>query len=542
MIDKKYLLNDSQVQRFVTNGYVQVKTELDQEVHRAAHEKTQKAFGPIHDFETDRQFNPGNNVLPIVPELGQVLNDPNVVGALTSLYGKNYVVHPHRHCHPNFPVEQHEPRTTIMGVHKDGHADGNAKPRSRHPRWALLFYNPHPCPEQLGPTCITPGSHYYHRILKHGERERNVVVKKDNGRFLLPDNYVDKNFLPVVSELGTVSILHFDTVHSVITNIGDMHRYAHKFVIMRTETPESPSWNSSNTLWNQKDLGNLQNHEIMWTYMWNWMNGRNNLFESARSADADINLLVKQLDSDDVSKRLSAANELGFAGAKSADAVPGLVRCLHDPADSVRLNAAYALGAVGHAAVGPLVEAMAGEGDFFHGHAILNVSEAAHALIAAGSAAVEALTDNLTSKQEHMRAWSAFALGEIGNAASGSISGLFSALKDESQAVRRHAISALGIIGNVASDTEQALLSVFAGNEEDDLRIYALQGLIRLNAGSADTLKALKDSLNDPHPYISAFSSELLFRVGELEDHASLLEYLRPLRWFPYAKRRERVY
>jgi HEAT repeat protein len=537
MNDKCNLLDDNQVGHFVMNGYVQVKTELDDEVHRAAHEKTKRAFGAIHDLDTDRNLNPGNNILPMVPELADVLEDPNVVGALTSLLGKNYLIHPHRHCHPNFPVSQDGTRTTIMGIHKDGHADGNPKPRHRYPRWALLFYNPHPCPDTLGPTCITPGSHYYHRIVTHGERERNVSLTGHKNGYLLPENYVNRHFMPVESTLGVVSILHFDTVHSVTTNLGDLDRYAHKFVIMRTENPHAPSWNGESPLWNQADIGDHQNHEIMWTYMWNWMNGRENLYENSHQPRTDAKTISRWLRSASSLERLAAANEIGFVGEEAASFVPELVGLLDDPSDSVRLNAAYALGSTGISAVGPLVDSMESGDQFFAEHPILNIGDAAHALAAVGAPAVNALAEGLSSNKEHFRAWSAFALGEIGSPARRVIPELLRALQDESQAVRRHVISALGMIGRGETRIEDSLLSVFTGLEESDLRIYALQGLIRLDAAGDETLAALTKALSDPHPYIAAFAAELLFRNGGPEGHNALLEYLRPLRWFPAAIR-----
>lgn len=45
----------------------------------------------------------GNNILPRLPALNQVYEDVAVKGALTSLLGKNFIMHPHRAVHHNPP-------------------------------------------------------------------------------------------------------------------------------------------------------------------------------------------------------------------------------------------------------------------------------------------------------------------------------------------------------------------------------------------------------------------------------------------------------
>ena len=498
----KTLLTDTAMHQFVTEGYLQVQSSLPASVHEAAHENTRRAFRNAASMEDDRVLNPANNILPMVPELQQVLDDPVVTGALTSIFGDNYLVHPHRHCHPNFPVSRDMPRTTIMGIHKDGHADGSPKPRHRVPRWGLLFYNPHPCPQKLGPTCITPQSHIYHRITSGGERERNVAVVPDGERLRLPANYVKRDFVPVVGGLGTVSILHFDMVHSVITNVSDMARYAHKFVIMRTEDPAEPSWNGGTQPWSGIVPEGARDHTGLWQYLWNWLRG---------SADRHT----------DLHREAAAA------------AVPELVAALTGEDDALRIDACYALGAIGKPAIGALVDAARADAGFFAEQPILNVSEAIHALIAIGEPARPALLEQLAGGTDHMRAWSAYALGELGRADGVTRDGLIKATAHEELPVAKHAISALGIACR-GSEAAEARMRELLADEDRDTRVYAVQGLIRLGASSSPTIDALERALSDSHPYVAAFAHEQLYRAGGAEAHAALLRYLRPLRWFPY--------
>ena len=93
-----HLLSDAQMRHFIVNGYVTVTTELPTHFHDAIYEKTVNVF--------DKEGNPGNNLVPRIPEIQKVLDDPNVSGALTSLIGADYYMQPHRHPHYNPPGQQ----------------------------------------------------------------------------------------------------------------------------------------------------------------------------------------------------------------------------------------------------------------------------------------------------------------------------------------------------------------------------------------------------------------------------------------------------
>ena len=85
------LLTDAQMQEFIVNGFVTVKTDLPAPFHADVFEQTATVF--------DKEGNPGNNLLPRIPEIQRVFDDANVKGALTSLLGPNYYMQPHRHPH-----------------------------------------------------------------------------------------------------------------------------------------------------------------------------------------------------------------------------------------------------------------------------------------------------------------------------------------------------------------------------------------------------------------------------------------------------------
>src|ERR1700739_4790068 len=75
------------VAQFLREGFFTIQTALPDTFHA---ELRQRA-----DSILDREANWGNNILPRLPELQHVLDDPAVRGAISSLLGPGYAVHPH---------------------------------------------------------------------------------------------------------------------------------------------------------------------------------------------------------------------------------------------------------------------------------------------------------------------------------------------------------------------------------------------------------------------------------------------------------------
>ena len=489
-----HLLSDAAIRQFIVDGYVQVQTDLPETVHRTIFDKTDAIFSKIRSPETEWAYNPLNNVLPVVPELQQIMDAPQVRGALTSLLGRNYVMLPHRHCHPNFSRPEAsvaDGRKLLMGIHKDGHAGGQ-KPRHRVPRWAILFYYPQECPDEQGPTAIVPRSHYQHNLARHGDSDPLLTLNpRGDGTYGLPDHYIHRTMLPLACGLGTVSIMHFDVGHSVVENLAQQHRYGQKFVFMRTEEPDGPTWDSRTEDWEQPDVAAIPDHEILWTYIWNWMRGAGDRFQRAAGARLQrrgATELVGLLEAPEPAQRLQAANELGFLRSAAADTegtVAALVRALRDEYEPVRLNAAYALGAIGAPAQAPLLELLNTDAAFFEFDPVTHVSIAAHALGAVGASAVAPLAERLAADGEHTRCWAAYALGEIGRPAAGALRQLLAAAGDGSPNLRRHALSAIGIIATPADGVEEALVERLRREPESELRQYVLQAMFRIGPSSA---------------------------------------------------------
>ena len=109
-----------------------------------------------------------NNLLPCVPELRDVLDEPTVRGALESILGPGYFLHFHRHDHVNLPDE-------AQPLHKDGdnhsHYAIDGFRRDHHTRFAMLFYYPQDTPMEKGPTGIVPRSQYTPRFELENKRK-----------------------------------------------------------------------------------------------------------------------------------------------------------------------------------------------------------------------------------------------------------------------------------------------------------------------------------------------------------------------------------
>ena len=93
-------LNDEQVRRFICDGVLVLDSGLAPEVHQQIFDKIQ--------WNITHEFNMGNNVLPRIAELQQVLDAPVIRGALQSILGDGCMLHPHRSLHISEPLDEAE--------------------------------------------------------------------------------------------------------------------------------------------------------------------------------------------------------------------------------------------------------------------------------------------------------------------------------------------------------------------------------------------------------------------------------------------------
>ncbi len=489
MVDAKYLLTDDQMRQFVARGYVVIKADFPPEFHEAMRVKIEEVFA--------KEGNPGNNILPRVPEIHESFNHPAVRGALTSVLGPNYIMHPHRHCHYS------EPGRKTQSWHKDSYW-GYAKTRNHHQWWAMLFYYNQDVVEEMGPSAIMPGTQYYNsRPGDETEIEEHVL-----------------------GEAGTMALIHYDIWHKGTANISTRNRSMLKFQFVRMERPQTATWNNQRATWQPLNGDAPPNrHEVIWQHQWRWLSGKWTGTPGAEGAER-VGALVTALRSGDKQTRLFAADKLGLLGPAAGDAIPALAVALGDEYEPVALNAAYALAGMGAPAVGVLVEALQDANKEC-------ARNAAYALAASGPAATATLTELLSHESEAVRGYAAFALGEIGAPAS-QVSAEFARLStDPAEFVRRNMVEALGILSEPDATTVETLAQSITSDADEQVRFTAGLSLARLGAQAAAAVPALQQALHDQNRYVRANAVEALNRIGTPAAKDVLIDYLMAARWCP---------
>lgn len=219
-MDDSFLLSDGEVAKFIVKGYHLVEPELPAGLNES-----------IADQLDALDHNPGDAITEAVPELWQVLDHPQVKGALISLLGYEYEVQSHRHWHCKQPHSGH------MNWHQDG-----LNNRDTLINRFLGLYYPTDITPDMGPTVIVPGTQF-----RNAPTDRMAHYTNIRGQ------------VPLVVKAGTVAFTHYDLWHGTAANRSDHKRHMIKFLFRRTKENEQPSWNhdpeskDKPTDWNTRD-------------------------------------------------------------------------------------------------------------------------------------------------------------------------------------------------------------------------------------------------------------------------------------------------
>ncbi len=314
-------MTTAQRQQFYQDGYVILKPSLPITLHQQIHKQIALVL--------KQEFNPGNNIVPAIPELQAVLDTPELIEALTDVLGEGYVLHPHRFMHNNEPAQHTEEGLragagthAFIGWHQDSHSP-LARPRHHACRYAMVLYYPQNTPIELGPTQLIPGTQF-NRELTETDFERGFQA---------------------AGPAGTCTLVHFDIAHGGSLNVMDQTRYMVKFVFVRTLEPESfvlptqPAPDASELPALLAALNGPQPERLRAIYA------------LAAAGEPAVTPLCEALASRTESGWNEAAivmDDAAYAlAALGSPAVPSLLPLLDHASEWVQLNAIFALGELG---------------------------------------------------------------------------------------------------------------------------------------------------------------------------------------------------
>lgn len=212
---------------FIQHGYLIIKPTVpaDEAFHDAI------ANGAAELLESGGL---GNNLLPELPQLGKVLDAPELVAALQAILGEGYAMMPHRHCHVTEEGSKDQPfhRDSFFGFEQFRHVV---------PCEVMVNYYPQRVTKGMGPTALLPGSHFSRGQLNRG------------GMDFQPGSWADSldQFLCTTSEPGICVIMHYHLWHRASGRISNEElspsdslppqRWMFKFQFRRTKTVGSGS-------------------------------------------------------------------------------------------------------------------------------------------------------------------------------------------------------------------------------------------------------------------------------------------------------------
>ncbi|HEY1723667.1 MAG TPA: HEAT repeat domain-containing protein [Magnetospirillaceae bacterium] len=506
--DPVKLLSAEQITSFLANGCLVLNTDLPPDFHQAMFERFSQLIG------ADNDHNPGNNLLPVVPELNRVFEDGVVRGALTSILGPNYMMHPHRVLHDN------PPGSDAQVWHHDSYWGYKRKVHNHRPWWVMIMYYPQNIYEEIGPTGVIPGS--------------QCIAQRLDG--------IDQLGRAASGPTGTCMLIHYDIWHRKMKNLTNLKRFMVKFEFTRMAPPQAGEFHLDATPWQRPADAPAYDIEPMWREQWNWLAGRKPE-RFAHSLDGELQPLLAKLESKAAAERGAVARSLAKAGAGARAALPALIARLNDPSEPVGLNAAYALAAIGKDAVPELVRAMLdndGENvddarvfidEGQHSEVEMVARNAAHGLAAIGADAVPALLGCLDRAGPRVRKYAVFALGESGADGPDVVAALIRSTKDADPYVRINAVEALGL-KHATPEAVRALAAALS-DADDEVRFNAALALARVGPDAASAVPALRESLADGNRYVVGYAVEALERIGTPEALAALVPFLKLARYCP---------
>ena len=489
------LLEDEQTTRYLRDGFVVLSaSELEVDFHTAMYDAACEVHDEARAIGGDSNHLQviGDNLRARIPPLESFLYGPTVQGALTSILGDDFVLHPHHFVH--------EATTADQSFHQDGNLPWNdrAHYRSHRPNWAMLFYYPQAVTLEAGPTEVLPGSQYWttdfekddgtwhrgdalDRKLRRGELATDDLAVRDRRINAVVDTLgiegVRRHKIEVPA--GGIVLAHYDLMHRGSRQAADFagRRFMYKFYYFRTGDP---------VVRNAVTAPEDSPTDIIVDTAWHWLRGQTDWRPDIAPSDQVERMELAGAEDE----RVRLGYEIGWLARSRADFRKQLRELLFSDTEAVRRTAAYAVGIAGPACEPFVLEAMAGP-------------------------------------DVRIRRVGAYAAGEAQIASADVVEALFSLLEtDADDLVRSNAAYALGWIGRRPGAPVSAarLLkrldpavegdnTVNGGMQRSTVRVnvmYALSNLAVLTDADLETVADL--SLNDGDRYVRGLAVALLER------------------------------
>jgi HEAT repeat protein/lysophospholipase L1-like esterase len=216
------------------------------------------------------------------------------------------------------------------------------------------------------------------------------------------------------------------------------------------------------------------------------------------AAQAAIPALTRRLKDEQPGMRWAAADVLDRIGPPARAAIPALLDELGDAHEAVRWRAAEALSSIGLApSEWPrLAEALTHRDEYVRAFAAWSLGEMAQE----GRPAANALAAAMSDPDPSVRAVVAMALAKIGASAPPVLEALERALADHSWVYRWRAARALGRVRGDPAGPVASLATALSRDDDVNVRREAARALGRYGRGAAPAIRELSDARRDSDP------------------------------------------
>ena len=513
------LLNDDQIRSFIVDGFISLRPDVDPEVNDAIHRSLK--------ISSEKESPHGNNVLSRVPKMHEVLRCATINGALVSLLGPDYLLHPHRALHKSTPMDKKLENYTLS---TDGHQMGKGSSatsmwhqdaqsplaRARHhlPKFLIGFYYPHAVTKEMGPTRIQLGSYMHSK-----------------------SSQLSNLYQPDFVEAGTFLLLHFDTVHAGFPNQATTDRYMMKFVFARTSYPDVPTWDHRDDSWQLPSSAlNTEDLSPAWIYIWEWLRGEH---------DGQCNALHEEAPIDKANENNEIARIKNIYVSPRKAEIPMLIEALLNKKGLDKHKRLLLKDLEGKEI---LKDDRSDEEVRWNERAVVMEDET-YRLSTLGEEAIEPLIEIIGTGDPWLQINAAFGLGEIGISNDRVQLQMLKLLHSQYHEVVRQALDTLASMANhlhekCFSELERLICEsnrnwcqpvVFRGwTGQDQVRMniaLILLGAAKVPSLAEEVEQLGKLLLSDSNGYASAISAEAMIRLNTPSALSAAVQFLSDRRW-----------